>query len=273
MPAIPQPLIGQSRLGQMAGSTPVVARELASITSTGDNTEIPTRLISESMQSNDSAGREWGRSDTANRGRRRAAQPELEARRGPALLKRRSPAPRSRYGGCAGNQPTVGSSDANARKIVGYGLRNPFRITFRPGTSRNLVVTSDGIWEEVNRIPNATVAPVTNFGWPCYEGDNSRSSILSGYQSAGLNICTNLYNTGAVVAPYYAFQHRVQVVSARPAQPRNGSAITGLAFYNGGAYPTSYNGALFFADHSRNCIWVMTAGSNGLPDKTKVANL
>ncbi len=170
--------------------------------------------------------------------------------------------------------PLYGSGDVNARRIIGYGLRNPFRFTFRPGTSE-LWIGDVGwdMWEEVNRIPNPTAAPIANFGWPCYEGDNSQSSILSGYQSAGLNICANLYNTpGSVVASYYAFQHRVQVVSGETCSTTNGSAITGLAFYNGGAYPTSYNGALFFADHSRNCIWVMTAGSNGLPDKTKVAN-
>jgi uncharacterized repeat protein (TIGR01451 family) len=45
-----------------------------------------------------------------------------------------------------------------------------------------------------------------------------------------------------------------------------------MAFYNGGSYPTAYNGALFFADHSRNCIWVMFRGSNGLPDKTRISN-
>ena len=36
--------------------------------------------------------------------------------------------------GLPGN-PFAGSSDANARRIVAYGLRNPFRITIRPGTN------------------------------------------------------------------------------------------------------------------------------------------
>ena len=34
----------------------------------------------------------------------------------------------------------------------------------------------------------------------------------------------------------------------------------------GGTYPAQYNNALFFADHSRNCIWVAPAGGNGLPN-------
>src|SRR5262249_32725396 len=49
------------------------------------------------------------------------------------------------------------------------------------------------------------------------------------------------------------------------------SSISGMAFYASGNYPSTYSGALFFADHSRNCIWVMPEGSNGLPDPSKRA--
>ena len=38
-----------------------------------------------------------------------------------------------------------------------------------------------------------------------------------------------------------------------------------------GTYPSHYtSGGLFFSDYSRNCIWFMPAGANGLPDPTKV---
>jgi uncharacterized repeat protein (TIGR01451 family) len=171
------------------------------------------------------------------------------------------------------NNPLISSSDANARRIVGYGLRNPFRFTIRPGTTE--IWAGDvgwDTWEEINQVTNPTASPVTNFGWPCYEGDNSTSARLPGYDGANLNLCENLYTTGPVATPYYAYKHGVQVVSGETCSTTNGSAITGLAFYNGGAYPTSYNGALFFADYSRDCIWVMSAGSNGLPDKTQIAN-
>jgi hypothetical protein len=33
-----------------------------------------------------------------------------------------------------------------------------------------------------------------------------------------------------------------------------GSVISAISFYPGGSYPGSYNGALFFGDHSRDCI-------------------
>jgi PKD repeat protein len=51
-----------------------------------------------------------------------------------------------------------------------------------------------------------------------------------------------------------------------------GSAATGLAFYpNSGPYPAAYQGALFFADYSRNCIWAMKAPSAGaLPSPTDI---
>ena len=43
-------------------------------------------------------------------------------------------------------------------------------------------------WEEIERLQNPTAA-VRNFGWPCYEG----SGRQSGYDSANLSICENLY--------------------------------------------------------------------------------
>ena len=48
--------------------------------------------------------------------------------------------------------------------------------------------------------------------------------------------------------------------------PTGSSSISGLAFNQGGTYPASYQGALFFSDFSRKCIWSMLAGANGLPD-------
>ena len=63
------------------------------------------------------------------------------------------------------------SSDPNARRIIAYGLRNPFRFAFRPGTHE--IWLGDVGWnttEEINRVPNPADATVENFGWPCYEG-------------------------------------------------------------------------------------------------------
>jgi glucose/arabinose dehydrogenase/PKD repeat protein len=168
--------------------------------------------------------------------------------------------------GVPGN-PFYSSSDPNARRIVAYGLRNPFRITQRPGTDEVWVGDVGwNTWEEINRLVSPGSANATNFGWPCYEG----AAAQSGYQGAGLNQCSSLYSTpGSVAAPYYTYNHSACVVSYSGCHT-GGSSITGMAFYQGGSYPSQYNGALFFADHSRNEIWAMLPGSNGLPDPTKL---
>ena len=164
--------------------------------------------------------------------------------------------------GTAGN-PLAGSGDANARRIIAHGLRNPFRFTFRPGT--NELWAGDvgwNDWEEINRIPNATDAVMENFGWPCYEGVGHQS----GYDSANLNICENLYLTNPVTAPYFAYHHSNRVVPNESC-PTGSSSVAGLEFQfnNGNSYPADYQDALFFADYSRDCIWVMPKGTNGLP--------
>ena len=73
-------------------------------------------------------------------------------------------------GAAAAGNPLIGDADVNARRIIASGLRNPFRFTFRPGTSE--IWLGDVGWgttEEINRLPSLG-APVENYGWPCYEG-------------------------------------------------------------------------------------------------------
>ncbi|HZA75921.1 MAG TPA: PQQ-dependent sugar dehydrogenase, partial [Acidimicrobiales bacterium] len=167
------------------------------------------------------------------------------------------------------DNPMASSSDPNARRIVGYGLRNPFRITTRPGT--NEVWMGDvgwGSWEEIDRLVSPTSAPADNFGWPCYEGDGRQP----GYDSANLTICENLYaaGTAAVVAPYFRYHHN-ELVLPNDVCPMGGSSVAGtsFAFSSGGSYPAEYRGALFFADYTRRCIWAIPTGANGLPDISK----
>jgi glucose/arabinose dehydrogenase len=152
--------------------------------------------------------------------------------------------------------------DTNARRIVASGLRNPFRFTIRPGF--NEVWAGDvgwGTWEEIDRIASPT-AGATNFGWPCYEGAGRQP----GYDGANLNLCENLYaQAGAVTAPYYTYNHGGQVVPGE-ACPTGSSSISGMAFETTSNYPAAYDDALFFADYSRDCIWAMRKGTNGLPD-------
>ena len=160
--------------------------------------------------------------------------------------------------------PLASSTDPNARRIVAYGLRNPFRVTERPGTDE-LWIGDVGWndWEEINRLVPSATEP-RNFGWPCYEGVGRQA----GYDGANLNVCENLYTSaGAVTSPYFAYHHTARVVPNETC-PTGSSATAGVqfAFASGPSpYPAEYDDALFFADYTRDCIWVMPKGADGNP--------
>ncbi len=166
------------------------------------------------------------------------------------------------------DNPNAGASDINARRIVAYGVRNPFRFTFRPGTTE-LWAGDVGwsTWEELDLVANPT-ASLTDYGWPCYEGAARQAT----YDGLNLDLCENLYaaGSGAVVGPYFSYNHSSTVVPGETCPTTNGSSVSGLAFYQGGGYPTSFNGGLFFSDYSRDCIWFMPAGTNGRPNAGQV---
>ena len=53
--------------------------------------------------------------------------------------------------------------------------------------------------------------------------------------------------------------------------PTGSSSAAGIAFApTDGPYPSEYRGALFFADYSRDCIWAMLPGANGVPDPARI---
>jgi glucose/arabinose dehydrogenase len=169
-------------------------------------------------------------------------------------------------GAALATNPNAASSDANARRIIAHGLRNPFRFTFRPGTSE-LWIGDVGWndWEEIDRILSPTDSTVENFGWPCYEGQSRQA----GYDAANLPICETLYgNPNADTKPYFAYQHGSPAVSGDTCATQNGSSVAGLSFEfapSGSTFSAEYQGALFFADYSRNCIYVMEKNGNPVP--------
>jgi glucose/arabinose dehydrogenase len=164
------------------------------------------------------------------------------------------------------DNPLASSSDANARRIVASGLRNPYRFVVRSGELW-LVDVGQANVEEINRVAHPTASPVKNFGWPCYEGVYPQPS----YKAAGLSICQGLYShPGVVSKPFYGYRHANQVVPGESC-PTGGSAISGLAFYPRGPYPAEYDGALFFADAVRGCIWAMErAPGSGTPSPGRI---
>jgi titin len=165
--------------------------------------------------------------------------------------------------GAPGN-PYANSSDANERRIIATGLRNPYRFSFRPGTSEIWIAeTGWNTYEEINRITDSSDTSAENFGWPAYEGPNRQAA----YDAANLPLIEGLYaqGTGAVTMPWFAYSHSEKVV-AGTTEPIGGSSPTGVAFYNASAYPQGYSGAMFFQDYARKHIYVMYRGIDGLPD-------
>ena len=166
------------------------------------------------------------------------------------------------------DNPLASSADPNARRIVAHGFRNPFRLAVRPGTSEVWIGDVGwATWEEIDRVTNPT-GGVANFGWPCYEG----AGRVPGYDSANLAMCENLYaQAGAVSGPLFTYNHGAKVVPAESC-PTGSSSVSGLAFafYSSGPYPPEYDGALFFSDYSRNCIWAMEQGGTSLPNPSSI---
>jgi glucose/arabinose dehydrogenase len=168
-------------------------------------------------------------------------------------------------GAAAAGNPYIASPDLNKRRVIAYGLRNPFRFTFRPGT--NELWLGDAGWstkEEIDRIPNATDSVAENFGWPCYEGAAQQPT----WASLNMNLCSSLYAAHTAVNPAFAYTDQQHVVAGESCATAT-SAPTGIGFYQGSSYPTAYQRGLFFADYGRMCVWVAPAAASGLPDFTK----
>jgi glucose/arabinose dehydrogenase len=161
------------------------------------------------------------------------------------------------------DNPAAASSDANTRRIIAYGLRNPFRFAVHPDSGELFI--GDVGWnraEEINRVADPT-ARVRNFGWPCYEADARQPD----YDDAGLDLCEDLYADGpsAHDTPWFFYEHAAELVDGDGCGTGTSSA-SGVSFYPGGDYPARYDGALFYADFSRDCIWVMFPDGDGVPD-------
>ena len=148
--------------------------------------------------------------------------------------------------GISTNPFWTGNANNVQSKIWALGLRNPFRMSLRPGTDQ--VFLGDVGWSAYEEV-NAAVRGA-NLGWPCYEGPGRQG----GYEFKP--ICQTLYAAGpaAVQMPLTSYPH--DGVS---------SAIVGGPFYIGTAYPSEYRGAYFFGDYARGWIqFLMVDASNNL---------
>ena len=95
---------------------------------------------------------------------------------------------------------------------------------------------------------------------------------MGDYDAANLTLCESLYQQGtaAHAAPHYTYDHRARVVTGENCS-FGASSISGLAFTpTQSSFPARYDGALFFSDYSRRCIWAMLEGPGGDPDPSRI---
>ncbi len=158
---------------------------------------------------------------------------------------------------------------SNRSRLWSRGLRNPFRITISPVNGE--VYSGDvgtSYYEEINAGKGA------NHGWPCYEGgfldgaQKEGAATLSqkqvGFRKAPntIDFCTQMYVAGSskVRAPLFNYRHPYDATGKDL-----GASVTGVAVYNGDAYPSYFKGALFFADYARKFIRYLTFDAAGVP--------
>ena len=144
--------------------------------------------------------------------------------------------------GYADNPFYNGDPTSNQSKVYSLGLRNPFRFTVSPYNGEPYIGdVGYNTWEEIN------TGRGENFGWPCYEGDNTGSALQPAYANNSTTSarCTQLYSpgSGAVQAPLHAYNHNGM-----------GASVQAGAFYSGSAYPAQYQGVLFFEDYNNDWI-------------------
>jgi len=134
-------------------------------------------------------------------------------------------------------------SAGSANEIWASGLRNPWRFSFDRETGDMWIAdVGQGSVEEINFIPSGSGAGM-NFGWRCYEGEET-------------------YNTSDCLAeseywfPQYQYYHNTD----------NGCSVIGGFVYRGVEFP-SLDGYYFFTDfcndmlfslHDSSGQWVMT---------------
>ncbi len=149
--------------------------------------------------------------------------------------------------GVSDNPFYTGDAADNRSKVFAYGLRNPYRFNFRPGTD-DLYVADVG-WGEREELD--FVEPGKNYGWPCREGD---------IENVGYSHFSGCPITTSITEPVYVYNH-VQTDHGKI------GAITGGAFATSAMYPPSFRHQYVFGDFALNFMKHMTLdGGTAIPE-------
>ena len=118
-----------------------------------------------------------------------------------------------------------------------WGLRNPFRFAFRPGTSTFYINdVGQDTWEEIDVGQKSA-----DYGWNVREGHCVTGSSTN---------CPA--PPGGMTDPIFDYNHSTGCAS-----------ITGGAFVPGGVWPAPYDGAYLFADYVCGKIFRLTDTASG----------
>lgn len=161
--------------------------------------------------------------------------------------------------GAPGN-PWASSSDANRRRIIALGFRNPYRMVLTPGGSSLMVgmigyQTRESLWT----IPLAPrLKTVLNAGWPCSEA-GARPNI----PAAADPICSAPSRLPATaLQPTLTWQHDQPLDPNGPCPASSPSAAMGVAYApRSRAASPDYRGSLIFSDYGLGCVWSKKQGA------------
>jgi glucose/arabinose dehydrogenase len=125
----------------------------------------------------------------------------------------------------------IDPSKRNARwRIIGYGLRNPWRFSFdRANGDLYIADVGQQAWEEIDFRAHSRLDKLANYGWRVYEG---RARYAPGAPATA----------GDLVAPISVYSHK------------EGCSVTGGYVYRGRAAPAAI-GRYFFGDLCSGTIW------------------
>ena len=183
------------------------------------------------------------------------------------------------------DNPLVNNGVPGDDRIVAFGLRNPFRFSFKPGT--NQVYIGDVGWNDYEEIDTATVGAgqkVPNFGWPCYEGSARQPT----WDALNNNMCEKLYaeadagkastiGTKTAISPYTkplaAMSHSASLGGCRTGS----AAVIGGVFTIATNWPADLIGpsgmAYVFGDYGSACLYAAPLDAQGNPDLTRLNTL
>ena len=159
--------------------------------------------------------------------------------------------------GLPDNPHWTGNGADNRSRVWANGVRNPFRISIRPGPpgpGPGTIYIGDVGWNLFEEVSVCTGGE--NFGWPCREGTEATPDY-PGLNPAhsGCDTIETPENPGPLTEPLVAWHHFFGSASWPPGY--TGRTAVGGAFYEGACYPEPYRGAFFFADYASNWIRVV----------------